>query len=138
MLPFAINPQPTTFLTGHCACAFAVCHLLLLQQNQFLLGLAIGCAAVTAIAAVLMVLMRRSFVRQQQLQDQVGYNLPAGITPAATPQLKMKDCYLSKPGPDLQEMLRHTLPGLLAVAEAQLRQQQQAAAAKAAAAAKGS
>jgi hypothetical protein len=112
---------------------------LLLQENQFLLGLAISCAAVTAIAVVLMLLMRRSFARQQQLQDQVGHNLPAGITPERTPQQKMKDCYLSKPGPDLQEILRFTRPGLLAVAEAQLRQQQEAAAVRAAAAAaKGS
>lgn len=118
---------------------FTYCSAFQSQENQFLLGLAISCAAVTAIAVVLMLLMRRSFMRQQQLQDQVGHNLPAGITPERTPQQKMKDCYLSKPGPDLQEMLRFTRPGLLAVAEAQLKQQQDAAAAKAAAAgAKGS
>lgn len=110
-------------------CVCVCCCYLLLQQNQFLLGLAIGCAAVTVIAVVLMELMRRSFVRQQQ-QDQVG------ITPERTLQQKMKGCYLSKPGPQLQEMLRNTRPGLLAVAEAQLRQQQEAA--KAATAAKGS
>lgn len=86
--------------------------LLLLQENQFLLGLAVSCAALTAIAAVLMLLMRRSFAQGQQLQEHVGRNLPANITPNRTPQERIKDCYLNKGGPDLQEMLKYTRPGV--------------------------
>lgn len=43
-----------------------------LQENQFLLGLGVSCAAVLSIAVVLMSFMWQSFKQEQQLQDQVG------------------------------------------------------------------
>jgi hypothetical protein len=47
-----------------------------IQENQFLLGLGVSCAAVLTIAIVLMSFMWQSFKHEQRLQDQVGPCLP--------------------------------------------------------------
>lgn len=84
---------------------------LCLQENQFLLSLGITCAVLAGTAVALMFVMRRSFAQEQQHLDQVGRNLPAHLTADRTPQQRMKDCYLNKGGPALQEMLRYARPG---------------------------
>lgn len=98
---------------------FGVCKDISSQENQFLLSLGITCAVLAGTAVALMFVMRRSFAQEQQHLDQVGRNLPAHLTADRTPQQRMKDCYLNKGGPALQEMLRYARPDLLAVAESQ-------------------
>lgn len=81
------------------------------QENQFLLGLGVTCTVLAGTAVALMFVMRRSFEQEQQQQDQVGRNLPAHLTADRTPQQKIKDCYLNRGGPALQEVLKYTRPG---------------------------
>jgi hypothetical protein len=84
---------------------------LCLQENRFLLGVAVSCVVVTLVSMMLMLLMRRSYALEQKMSEQVGRDLPEGLTPGRTPQEKIKGCYLNKAGPELQEVLKLTRPG---------------------------
>jgi hypothetical protein len=80
---------------------------LCLQENRFLLGVAVSVVVVTLVSVVLMLLMRHSYAHEQKMSEQVGRDLRAG----RTPQEKIQECYLNKGGEDLEKMLKHTRPG---------------------------
>lgn len=119
------NPHACTQLTACTKLALFCCYLLqhhlqavlqcaaccVTQDNQFLLGVAVSCVAVTIVSLVLMLLMRQAYTREQKLSEQVGRDLPEGLTPGRTPQEKIKGCYLHKGGPELRDILKLTRPG---------------------------